>query len=232
MNYKHNTNYFKRSGSMGTIGLGLLVVGLLCLWVGWSMSYFAFLFSLLALPTGAVMFFIGSSGRSSDEDIDACVGKMGERLEVDLGEDKKYAKRVRKIPAPAYVEGYEYAEGLMYAKAKNSSVRSSEYTKAIIYFLTDGLYVAHRTVSLVEENVRNSAFEISFAELENVEIIRDHRYFSFNKNSYRVNYVRLNITYGGGKLLSMPIHDDVESDKLVELIKESAAEYKKSADIN
>ncbi len=228
MNVKHNINYFKKSDTMRLVGLGLLVTGLISLWLGWSYSYILFVYSTVALPIGIIMFILGSSGRASDEDIEHFTSRVGDGLEVDLTEDKKYAKRVRKIPSPEYAEGYEYLDGLMYTKAKNGAVRSSEYTKAIIYFLTDGLYIVSRTASLVAEEVRNSTIEISYAQLEAAEILRESKYMSYNKNSYRVNNVRLVIKYDGGNSFSCPINDDIDADKLVQTVMDAVAEYKKA----
>lgn len=216
--HKHNINYFKKSDSLKGVGLGMAVVGLVLLWLGWS--YLSYILTCILLPAGLVLFFVGSTGRSSDEDIDTDIKRLTEGLEIDLGDDKRYAKRVLSHIEPAVCEGYEYREGLMLTKAKNGSVRSSEYTKAIIYLLSDGLYIVSRTFSLVSDDKHDGAVELLYADISCVRIDRESASVAFGKKKFNVKHVRLVIEYGEGQVFSTPIHDDVNSDKLVETLSE------------
>lgn len=198
------------------LGLGMAIVGFLLLWFGWS--YITYLISVVFIPVGVIMFIVSSSGRSSDSDIDNDVKRKTEGLEKDLGEDKKYSRKILKHIPPETVGGYEYEEGLMLTKAKNGSVRSSEYTKAVIYILSDCLYIPRRTVSLVSEDVRDTLFEIPYEMIKGVEITREDKMLTFGKRTFNVKKTRLVISYGDGLTFSAPIHDDVNADALVDKI--------------
>ena len=214
--YKHNINYFKRGESFSTIGLGMTIVGLVVLYFGWS--YISYVLSCIAIPVGLALFFIGSTGHSSDADIDADINSITKDMEVNFEEDKQYAKRILKHIEPKICEGYEYKEGLYFVKAKNGTVRSSEYTKAIIYVLSDELYIVKRNFSLVSDSICNETIEIPYSDIISVEIVRDARYVEFKKKKFSVKVACIEIKYADGKVFYAPIHDDVDSDKFIETI--------------
>ncbi|MBO5204118.1 MAG: hypothetical protein J6B72_05865 [Clostridia bacterium] len=214
--HKHNINYFKRGDSLKSAGLGMAVVGLILLWMGWG--YLSYILTCILLPTGLVLFFVGSTARSSDEDIDTDIKRLTEGLEVHLEDDRRYAKRVLSHMEPQVCEGYEYREGLMFTKARDGSVRSSEYTKAIIYMLSDGLYIVSRSFSLVSDEKRNSEVEIPYADISSVRIVRERASVAFGKKKFNARHARMVIEYGEGQVFSAPIHDDVNSDKRVETV--------------
>lgn len=214
--YKHNINYFKRGDSFKTIGLGVTIVGLIVLYFGWS--YISYVLSIIAIPVGLALFFIGSTGHSSDEDIDADIKSITTGLEVNLAEDKQYAKRILKHIEPKICEGYEYKDGLYFIKAKNGTIRSSEYTKAIIYVLSDELYIVKRNFSLVSDNVINQTFEIPYSDIISVEIIRETKSVECKKKKFNVNFAYIKVEYTEGQIFYAPIHDDVDSDKFIETI--------------
>lgn len=225
MDLKNNINYFKKSDTPKYVGMGLMVVGVLLLWLGWS--YVTYIMAAAFIPVGLVLFLIGASGRASDSDIEGFIKRRLEGMEVNLAEDRTYAKRILKHVPPAVVEDYEYREGLMLTRAKNNSLRSSEYTRAILYVLSDALYIPVRTLSLVEDRINNTLCEIPYDMISNVEILRDRCTLTFGKNSYSAKITQLCITYGDGLTFRTPIHDDITADSLVETIKKIIQSYQK-----
>lgn len=225
MNIKENINYFKKTDTPKYVGLGLMIVGFAMLWLGWS--YISYILMSIFIPAGIVLFLVGSSGRAGDSDIEAAIKKATEGVEVDLTEDKNYNKRILKHLSPETVEGYEYREGLLLTRAKSGSLRSSEYTKAVIYMLSDALYIPARTISLVSDNVNNRYVEIPYDMIDKVEITHEEANLTYGKKTFRAKIVRLSIEYGDGLVFTTPIHDDITSDALVENIKKMISTARK-----
>ena len=194
----------------------MTIVGLVVLYFGWS--YISYVLSCIAIPVGLALFFIGSARHSSDEDIDADINSITKDMEVNLEADKQYAKRILKHIEPKICEGYEYKEGLYFVKAKNGTVRSSEYTKAIIYVLSDELYIVKRNFSLVSDSICNETIEIPYSDIVSVDIVREAKYVEFKKKKFNVKIACIEIKYADGKVFYAPIHDDVDCDKFIEMI--------------
>ena len=170
----------------------------------------------LSLPTGAVLFIIGSSRRSSDTDIDEYIEKIGNGIEIDLIENKDFAKRLNKSFSPMVLQGYEYDDGLMYTKSKTNSTRSSKYTKAVLYVLHDSLYVIKRSFSLIKEEIENVAIEIPFADIDSIELSHQNKTVTFEKKHFNVKFVRLNICCNKDKPISLPAPDDINTERIIE----------------
>ncbi|MBE6577272.1 MAG: hypothetical protein E7653_03960 [Ruminococcaceae bacterium] len=216
MNVKHNVNYFKKSENLKYIGLGIALVGFIMLWVGFGWT--SYILATVGLPTGLVLFFVGSAARSSEADIDECIKRETSGIEVSFEGDRHYEKRVLKQFPPVTVEGYEYDDGLMFKKAKNGKIRSSRYTKAVIYILSDRLYISECRVDLVGAPCEKRIVEIKYENLADTEIKREEKRVSFGKNSYAVKTCRLSVSYGEAESWSAPVNDDVGTDALVEKI--------------
>ena len=114
-------------------------------------------------------------------------------------------------------------------RSKSNSLRSSEYTKSILYFLTDGLYIVTRTFSLVEDNTRDATLEIPFLSMDKVEIVRETPTLHFGKKTFNAHYARLIIQYEDGKVLNIPIHDDITADQLAQRLTKMIETAKKTA---
>lgn len=220
---KLNVNYFKKTDSMRAIGLAMSIVGIVFLWLGWNLYYILFLISLICLPAGLAMFFVGSARRSTDEDIETDIKNRTYGIVKDLSDDKHMVRKMLRNLPPVVIEGYEFSEGLMFTKAKNSQIRSSEYTATAVHILSDMLHVDRRTVCLTTEENREGSYDIPYESVKNVYISREKKTVSFGKNTYNVHDTRFCVDYGEGLTLSVPIHDDMDADALVEKIKNQMA---------
>ena len=227
MNIKNNINYFKRGDGLRIFGMCLMVPGVLGLWLGWSYSYYLYLISTIALPVGFVCFLLSSIGRSSEEDIDACVQRIGLDIERDIEKHPKQEKKVLAHIPPVTAEGYLYHDGLMFTRGKDGTVRSTEYTRAMVYVLSDALFITRRTGSLISEGIREDAVEIPFTMLEKAEIVTEEKTVTFGKKSFHVKETRLHVTYGDCMVFSTPIHNDITADQFAETINKTARAYLK-----
>ena len=228
MNFRNNINYFKKKDSIKGIGAGLLIVGLFWLWLGIGyIGWIAYFFMILSIPSGFIMFILGSTLSSNDSDMDEYIKKKCEGLEIDLENDKNFSKRIIKNNEPNVTQGYEYnGEGLMFRKDKKGTWRSSKYTKSIIYLLSDALYINSRTISLVSDDTQNRLLEIRYDTVDSVEMREEEHVIVSGKNSFKIKKDRLVIKYGDGKTFSAPINHDIRSEEFVEMLCRTVSKVK------
>ena len=214
---KSNVNYFQQGEWTKYTGLGLLIGGAaLFLW-GWS--YISYVLSTVMIPVGLAILLIRSIRCSNENDLDEYIQNHLESVEIDEVENKEFRQRRLKSPEPEICEGYEYREGVMLKKGKKGPVRSSKYTKAIIYPLKDGICVSRHTVSLVSEENLREITEISYDVLHKIEVVKDDLRLTYGKNTFTIHATWLNIEYGEGNWISVPCTDNVQTEDFVTRVK-------------
>jgi len=228
MSNKQNINYFKMSNLMEYIGIGCMAV---------SLPFFIFGNGLMwalscgLLPLGAVLFVVAVSIRSSEKDIYSSIKKKTESMELSVDKLGINERRIVKRRPPEIIEDFEYESGIMLRKSRMGGVITSKYTKTGLYLLTDALMVITRTVSLIDDEVKNKKFEISYDSIEDVILEKEEKPIIFGKNSIDTVSERLTVKYGGGYRFSCPIHVDVKAEATVDKIKRAIEEHKKSKSI-
>lgn len=226
MNLKHNANYFKKSDSTKFIGIGLVILGFVLFYFGWG--WISYILMTASVPVGVVLFIVGSSGRADESVIDTCIESATEGIEVDLASDFKYKSRIQKHVDPEVIGGYEFNDGVMLKYSKDGALRSSEYTKAIIYTLTDAVYVSKRTVSVVSDKSDSLRLEIPFKNITRFEIESEEKRLTFMKKSFSVRAFSLVIEQKDAPTVTLPIVSSISSDRFVERIKKQISEAKRS----
>lgn len=215
-NYKSNINYFTKWEDMKTCGMGMLIVGILFIWVAWVWIWFLYLVGMFLIVAGAILFFLGNAGRSTDDEIMSEVNRRKEGIEFpEIETERDYQKRTPHRPEIIDLEGFSFREGLYIKKRKNGSMCSSEFACARIFLLTDAFYIKSRSFSLVSAGETNETYEIPFTTVENIELESERQTFPSGKKSYSVAVSHLVITYDGGRKLRLPGKDDAYSDELV-----------------
>ena len=222
--FKSHINYFKRSDSLKYIGIVLAVLGVFLYMFGWS--YISYIIATIALPIGGVLFIIGSSGRASDGDINEYIAKRTEGIEIDLENNPSIKKRLLKQIPVETVEGYEYRDGLMVTKAKDGSIRSSEYTKSVLYSLSDALHIVSRRISIVSDETCDEDVEILYSNISDIRLENTDAKLTFGKKSFKTSDVRLVIKYDGEKSISLPAHDNATLDNFIEILKRTMSSNK------
>ena len=106
----------------------------------------------------------------------------------------------------------------MFTKTKTGSVRSSEYVKSVVYVLSDGLYIASRTVPIVSGSVSDKFYELSYPEIKKVEVVREKKTLSYENRIFEVNDARLRIECADGSAVAIPSPDTIGVDQLVDKI--------------
>lgn len=227
MNIKNNVNYFTKTDTLKYVGIGMAALGFFLYWFGWG--WISYLIICTFIPAGAVLFVVGSSGRANDSDLDELIEVKMRELDPNLDLDKDYKGRIMKHSETVEISGYEYGDGIMVAKMKNGTVRSSKFTKTVIYTLSDALHLTSRSVSLItDDECQTNTYEIPFEKIEKTELFEETKSIVFNKNSFRVKIVRFVIVMSDGSELSFPIHDDMSSETLVENTNRIITKFKSS----
>lgn len=220
---KSSVNYFKKSDTLQYVGGGLLIVSLISLWLGWGMI--SYIFAIIGTPTGLILFLVGASGKVSDQDMDNYIQNKMADLKIDIDSDRHYQLKLLKHLKEYTAEGYLLHDGVMLKKRKDGSIRSSEFSRAKIRILSDRLYIVHRQISLISEEVVSNKYEIAYDSIGSVTVERDSKRMIFNKNTFITKPCCLRIVYGESELL-LPIADAITSDELAEAINRQISVYK------
>ena len=220
---KSSVNYFKKSDTLQYVGGGLLIISLVALWLGWGMI--SYIFAMIGTPTGLILFFIGASGRVSDQDMDNYIENKMADLSIDIDNDRSYQTKLLKHLKEYTAEGYIFNDGVMIKKRKDNSLRSSEFSRAKIRILSDRLYIVHRRISLISDEVISNKYEIYYDSISSVTVERDSKRMIFNKNTFMTKPCCLRISYNGTEL-ALPIADAITSDELVDVINRQISVYK------
>ena len=221
---KSNSNYFLKDESMKFVGIGLMILAAVLFYFG--RGWIGYILMCVSLPAGFLLFLLSTFGRSSESDIDEYIKKATENLEINVEEDKNFEKRLSKHLPVETAEGYEYSDGVMLKKAKNGSIRSSVYTKSILYPLDTALFISYRTISLVSEDKTEEKLEIPYSDINSLRFEEEHKQLKFRKNSFRTRIDTLVIEYSDNKTLCLPIQSSVQTDTFVERINELIAANK------
>ena len=222
-NYKSNINYFMKWEGLKTLGLGMMIVGFACLWLGWGWTY---LIGAALMVSGIAVFLAGNIGRSSEEEIKTEIKRRSEGIAFpEVEKERHFYKRVPAKPEILDFSGFSFSEGLLLKKMKNGSVCSSEYSLARVFLLTDAFYAKTRTFSLVSDACEEDTVEIPFASVEDVAVLRGAKELPCGKKLFAVKTCHLVIVFDG-KRLCLPATDDVYVDELAARLKALAEKGK------
>ena len=217
MDIKHNKNFFKFNDSLKIIATVMLVGGLLLLWLGWS--FISWILMLILTPSGLFLFFYTSIVRSSDTDIMEDIEKSLEDMDIKI-ESSPYFDKHAKYKAPYITNGFEYDGNLLFQKARDGSVFSSKYTRSAIHILPNRLYIISKTVSPISDEAENNVYDLPFSEISGIEINKISKKTPYKKSYFLAKQVTLDIAYGENTI-KLPIHEDIESDELLNTLKKS-----------
>lgn len=213
---KDSINYFKKSDALKFIGGGILIAGLLALWIGFG--WIGYILAIIGIPTGLVLFFIGSANKITDADVDSVITNKMADLMIDIDNDRSYKLKLLKHQKDITIESYKFNDGVMIKKLKSGEIRTSEFSRTKMRILSDRLYILRREISLIyNDQVQNDLFEIPYDKILSVEVVRDQRSVVFNKNTFFIKPCELVITTQDGEI-RLPCANAVTSDELVDSI--------------
>jgi hypothetical protein len=214
-NYKKILNYFKKWEGAGMTGLGMLIVGFIFLWVG--MSYFTYVLSIVLFIAGGVLFLYGNMGRATESDLKELIAHRKEKGKLPaIEEDRTFRSRISKKVEELEFEGYNFCDGLLYKRTKNSSLISSEYTYAHMKLLNDAFYVKKTVFSMLEDKMNEEILDIPFSTVTSITVERERKNYPVGKKFYPASTCLVVFNYGDGQQLRLPKRDDIYVDELVE----------------
>ena len=227
---KDSINYFQKSDVLKYVGGGVLIAGLVSLWIGFG--YVGFILAFIGIPAGLVLFFMGSANKITDADIDSVITNKMADLMIDIDNDRSYKLKLLKHQKDITLEGYVYTDGVMLKKLKSGEIRSSEFSRTKMRILSDRLYILRREISLIyNDQIRNDLFELLYDDILSVEVVRNERSVVFNKNTFFIKPCELVITTKDGEF-RFPCANAVTSDEIVTQIDRQKQTYIENKDIN
>lgn len=225
--YKQYVNYFKKWDGAAMLGGGMMVVGFLLLWLGWS--YASYILSVIGLFGGLAIFLYGSIGRKHEEDFQNEVAHRAETITFrELEEDPHFRHRIPKEKIEERIfEAFDLHDGLYVKPMKNAALCSSDYTYAKMLYLNDAFYIKTLAFSFISDKKELSVHEIYYDSLEDVTVERDRKTITtVNNKRFLAKTCFLCLTYDGGKQLRLPAKDDIYTDEFAEALKRKYIEKK------
>lgn len=222
---KRNLNYFTKSDTPLFVGIGMLIVGVVLYFV--TYSYVVYVIASVLAVAGLLLSLIGASRRVTDTDIDSCLSKACQGMEVDLVENPKFEKRMQRQIPPLHIQSYIFEDGLRCKSAKNGTVRSESYQASLIYALDDRLYIVERRVNLLSGQIDSEVKEILYGDIQGLEVVQIPKTVQIGKNTRNVTQSLLHIN--GKEPVDLPVHNTSEIDEFIGRVHRVLSLYKNNA---
>ncbi len=227
---KDSINYFQKSDTLKYVGGGVLIAGLISLWLGFG--WIGYILAIIGIPTGLILFFIGSANKITDADIDSVITNKMADLMIDIDNDRSYKLKLLKYQKDITLESYKFTDGVMLKKLKSGEIRTSEFSRTKMRILSDRLYILRREISLIyNDRVQNDLFELPYDDILSVEVVRNERSVVFNKNTFFIKPCELVITTKSAEF-RFPCANAVTSDEIVTAINRQKQAYNESKNTN
>lgn len=205
-------NYFLKNDTLKYVGAAILIASLACLVI--SFGIIGFILMLLGMPTGIVLFIVGSNSRFSEADMDAQLQSRLVGVNIEIDNERRFYVKLLKHQSDINLEGYHYSDGVMLKKTKNTGIRTSLFTKTKMRILSDRLYIVSRDVSLISDEISDHIYEICYEQIKEVSIERDEKRVIFNNETFFIKPCYLSIKTDNETLL-FPVADAVTSDDII-----------------
>ncbi len=214
-NYKNFINYFKRSDSIASTGMGILVAGGLMFILGWWFYWLLFYIGVPMIPIGLGIYLYGTSGSADENELKKIIKQNTDEISfTDIKERNEYRVRMSKNPTEEDFGGYVFNDNVLMKKAKSGAMVSSEYVCAKMLILNDAFYIRSCSFSFISDENRKSEIEIPFSAIEKIEIERDSKTYQVGKKELVAKTCSLVITHEGAQT-KLPRKDDIYADELI-----------------
>lgn len=229
MYYDKNRRYFENKKGAFFIGLGLLAAAFILFVMPSTLDNYRII-SILVVPTligGCVLFFGSMLRRSSEFEIDEDVDK-----ELEGFEDKAYYHfdlydRELHYINKAVMQGYHYFDTPYVRRDRQGVYRTDHYMKNVIYFTSEGLCAASRTVHLIDEETDDAFTGIPYTDITDVKLEKNERSYQIGKKTVIIPFYEFNIYGSDGILFSCQTRYDYAVECAVDDIKMLAEKSRK-----
>lgn len=218
MDYKKNIKYFENKKILMYGSAVLLAVGVI-LWFGpfWSPdNYFVmYIFSVLSIIIGGVIFAITLGKRSNDKKIDEQINEVLKHFEEETLQ--KYDLYERQLPyvESAVIEGYKYFDGSLLRRDKDGKFRTEIYVKTHVYFTEEELCIGSKEISLIKDEQADKSEKIPYANIKKACLSDDETIYKKGNKTVPVKYQTLHIVKTDGTEFTAQTRSSQTVDTLV-----------------
>ena len=214
MDYKKNFKYFENKKLLLYGSGALLAIGLL-LWFGpfWGPDnhYVMYIFSVLSIVLGGVVFMISVGSTSTDKKIDEQIEEAFKLFDDETNEKFDLYERQLSYVTPAQFEGYKYYEGAMVRRDRSGRYRTDIYVKNRVCFTKETVVIACREISLIKEQINDRSVEIPYADIKTASAEDG----SIRYGKATVKFVTVSIELNSGDTLQYQAQASQAIDQLV-----------------
>lgn len=223
MNYKYNLKYFTSKNWPLPLGSAMMVIGLIptaLQIMGVNGMMFFTSIGILAAFAGAIIVAFTLGGKTNDaeftEQVQRVTKDMHDSALKKLGLEEKHIK-VLPLYDPYNFGEYDFtgSEELMVRRGKDGKIRSSFYSKTLLFFTTDKLCVYRQRFSFLNEYNEFFLDVFPYTEIDSVFVTDGEYKTQWEKNNITVKYVMFNVKNNAGKVITMPAQNDADLDKLI-----------------
>jgi hypothetical protein len=217
------TRYYHQQDIIRPIGGGVLIVGLLLLFL--RMGFISYILATVFIPVGLVLFLVGGSKLVSESDVQELVDHAMLDYDKSITNMNGYERIVLKQPAPVEMEAYTFGENAKYFKrGKNSTPVSDVFTRTHLFYTKDSLMIVGRTLCISELNeaegkgITDVSEQISIAGIKSASLDVHETTVTLTNTGkpVTVKWCELVIMGHSEELMRIPTKNDMDASGLVD----------------
>jgi hypothetical protein len=217
------TRYYHQQDIVRPIGGGVLIVGLLLLFL--RMGFISYILATVFIPVGLVLFLVGGSKLVSESDVQELVDHAMLDYDKSITNMNGYERIVLKQPAPVEMEAYTFGENAKYFKrGKNSTPVSDVFTRTHLFYTKDSLMIVGRTLCISELNeaegkgITDVSEQISIAGIKSASLDVHETTVTLTNTGkpVTVKWCELVIMGHNEELMRIPTKNDMDASGLVD----------------
>ena len=219
MNHIKNLKYLKSNDIHFYIGWSILILGLILFVLGeflWLYILpFQFFFEIGFIIIGAVVAFVPSVGRATEEELDNAIKTHNKNL-CDKTTTALEKLMMHREDTPTVVGRYVLdGEGIIIRRGRrDQKYRSSLYKGAVIAFKKNSLYVMTTNLSLIDGQESESIIEFPYSA-HPFATVEENFLDNLSKDGMRKREYHLEIK-DDNNAISIPVENSVVIDELCE----------------
>jgi hypothetical protein len=221
MDLKRNERFYKQNDLWRLLGGGLLIVGFVWFWIGFSAaSYYG---PCVMVPVGLIMFLVASARHVPESEIRGHIQKTMKDLDADIVEKPELFSQVLRNPTPYRGESFVYDERMKVARrGRDAKLLTDVYSATAIYFTKDALLLRGRTLNLSDGAVEDVAEKLLLTDVASATL-EPYEYRVTITNKRRevavARGVELQLKDREGRLLyCAPVPNDMDAEALCQSV--------------
>jgi hypothetical protein len=237
MDFKYSNKYFKATGLIAKIGIGVLAFGIILFIVIAAITHPvpAIFTAGWFIIGGILMLVLGSSGNMTDAEYDEQSVKATARIVDKVMNKFEVEDRHVKMFDPIILSGYEYKdeEDFMFKKGNDGKYRSNHHITAVMLFGPQQMYLYIYKLNLTDENNPDSEImaKYKYLDLKDVAIVEKKLNVKIKEKVAEIDYSMFEMKTNDGKIIvSAPSQNDAIIDGKMSDINKYIQKVKKQAE--